>query len=44
VAYPEKFIAPMRADLTQYDVEEARTPEDVDRLLAPDSDTVLMVI
>jgi putative YphP/YqiW family bacilliredoxin len=44
VAYPEQFIAPMRADLTQYGVEEARTPADVDRLLAPESDTVLMVV
>lgn len=32
----------MRADLTRYGVEEARTPADVDRLLA--SDTVLMVV
>jgi putative YphP/YqiW family bacilliredoxin len=34
----------MRADLTQYGVEETRTPEDVDRVLAPGSGTVLMVI
>jgi len=34
----------MRADLTQYGVEEARTPEEVDRLLAPGSGTVLMVV
>lgn len=34
----------MRADLTQYGVEEARTPADVDRLLAPGSGTVLMVV
>jgi putative YphP/YqiW family bacilliredoxin len=34
----------MRADLTQYGVEEARTPADVDRLLAPPSGTVLMVV
>jgi len=33
----------MRADLTRFGVEEARTPEDVDRYLA-DSGTVLMVI
>lgn len=44
MAYPENFIAPMRADLTRYGVEEARTPEDVDRLLTSDSDTVLMVV
>ena len=34
----------MRADLTQYGVEEARTPADVDRLLAPARGTVLMVV
>jgi len=34
----------MRADLTRYDVEEARTPADVDRLLAPARGTVLMVV
>jgi putative YphP/YqiW family bacilliredoxin len=44
VPYPEEFIAPMRRDLTQYGVEEARTPQDVDRLLGPQSGTVLMVV
>jgi putative YphP/YqiW family bacilliredoxin len=34
----------MRADLTQYGVEETRTPAEVDRLLAPENGTVLMVI
>src|ERR1044071_3381916 len=34
----------MRSDLTQYGVEEARTPEQVDQLLGPDSGTVLMVV
>ena len=34
----------MRADLTRFGVEEARTPADVDRLLAPGSGTVLMVV
>jgi len=34
----------MRRDLTQYGVEEARTPEDVDRLLGPGSGPVLMVV
>jgi putative YphP/YqiW family bacilliredoxin len=43
VAYPEQFIAPMRADLTQYGVEEARTPEEVDRLLASGG-TILMIV
>jgi hypothetical protein len=43
VAYPEPLIAPMRADLTRYGVEEARTPADVDRILA-EPGVVLMVI
>ena len=34
----------MRSDLTRYGVEEARTPAEVDRLLAPGSGTVLMVV
>ena len=34
----------MRADLTRYGVEEARTPADVDRLLGPGTGTVLMVV
>src|ERR1700719_3327218 len=44
MSYPEQFLVPMRADLTRYGVEEARTPEDVDKLLAPGSGTVLMVV
>ena len=44
MAHPEHLIAPMRADLTRYGVEEARTPADVDRLLAPGTGTVLMVV
>ncbi|MBZ5604104.1 MAG: BrxA/BrxB family bacilliredoxin [Acidobacteriia bacterium] len=43
MAYPEEFIAPMRADLTRHGVEEARTPQDVDRLLA-EPGTLLMVV
>src|SRR5450755_4962924 len=34
----------MRRDLTQYGVEEARTPQDVDRLLGPGSGPVLMIV
>ncbi len=33
----------MREDLTRHGVEEARTPADVDRVLAPENGTVLMV-
>jgi putative YphP/YqiW family bacilliredoxin len=42
--YPEQLIARMREDLTQYGVEETRTPEEVDRKLAPGSGAVLMVV
>jgi putative YphP/YqiW family bacilliredoxin len=41
--YSEMLIAPMRQDLTRFGLEEARTPSDVDRILAPGSGTVLMV-
>ncbi|MEO8096350.1 MAG: BrxA/BrxB family bacilliredoxin [Acidobacteriota bacterium] len=41
--YPEHLIVPMRADLTRHGVEEARTPEDVDRLIA-EQETLLMVV
>jgi putative YphP/YqiW family bacilliredoxin len=44
VRYPEQLIAIMREDLTQYGVKETRTPEEVDRTLAPNSGSVLMVI
>ncbi len=44
VAYPERFLTPMREDLTRFGVEETRTPEEVDRVLAPGSGTVMMVI
>jgi putative YphP/YqiW family bacilliredoxin len=40
--YSEILIAPMREDLTRHGLEEARTPADVDRLLAAKG-TVLMV-
>ncbi len=42
--YPEQLIAPMRQDLTQYGVEETRTPAEVDRKLGASSGTVLMVV
>jgi putative YphP/YqiW family bacilliredoxin len=41
--YPEHFIAPMRQDLAQYGVAEARTAEEVDKVLSPGSGTVLMI-
>ena len=42
--YPEQLVAPMRADLTQYGVVEARTPEEVNRVLGSGSGNVLMVV
>ena len=44
MTYPEYAIAPMRQELVSYGLEEARTAADVDRLLGPDSGTVLMVV
>lgn len=40
--YPERFIGIMREDLTQYGVEETRTPASVDTALA--TGTVLVVV
>jgi putative YphP/YqiW family bacilliredoxin len=42
--YPEAFIAPMRAELSEAGFVEARQPEDVDRVLSPESGTVLMMV
>lgn len=42
--YPEPLIYPMREELTRHGVEEARTPDDVDRILEPGSGSVLMVV
>ena len=42
--YPEEFLIPMRAELTQHGVLETRTAEEVDELLKPGSGTVLMVV
>ena len=43
MAYPEQFLIPMRADLTQYGVDETRTPAEVDRVL-DENGTVLMIV
>src|SRR5271154_3981550 len=34
----------MRADLARHGVDEARTPQDVDRLLSSENGTVLMIV
>lgn len=44
MTYPEYAIFPMRQELVSFGLEEARTAADVDRLLGPDSGTVLMVV
>ena len=44
MAYSELLIHPMREALTRHGVEEARTIEDVDRILGSDSGHVLMVV
>ncbi len=41
--YAEVLIAPMREDLTRHGVLEARTPEQLDALLGPQSGSVLLI-
>ena len=41
--YSEMLIIPMREDLTKFGVEEARTPADVDRILAAPGTTLMVV-
>jgi putative YphP/YqiW family bacilliredoxin len=43
VAYPEYFVAPMRAELTGLGVEELRTAEAVDEALARKGTTLVVV-
>jgi putative YphP/YqiW family bacilliredoxin len=42
--YPELLITPMREDLTRHGVIETRTPQEVDKILGPNSGTVMMVV
>jgi putative YphP/YqiW family bacilliredoxin len=44
IGYPEGFVAPMRAELTQYGVEELRTPEDVDAAVETTRGTLMIVV
>ena len=44
VAYPEFFVAPMREELTRLGIEELRTPEQVDRLLAQNQGTTMVFV
>ena len=43
MAYPEQFIAPMRAELTQVGARELRSPADVDEAVKS-SGTVMVVV
>ena len=42
--YPEVFIAPMRAELTELGIQETRTPAEVDAVLRVAQGTAMMVI
>lgn len=42
MAYPEQLLIPMRSDLTQYGVQETRTPADLDHAIKQNG-TVLVV-
>ena len=42
--YDERFIAPMRAELTQLGVQELKTAADVDLALKNDDGTTLVVV
>jgi putative YphP/YqiW family bacilliredoxin len=41
--YPEQFIAPMRAELTQLGIDELRTPEQVDAAVQAKGTTLIVV-
>jgi len=43
IPYPEQLVIPMREDLTKFGLEEARTPADVDRILAQPGTTMMVV-
>ena len=42
--YDERFVTPMRQELTQLGVEEMRTPEEVDAKLKDSKGTTLVVV
>ena len=42
--YPEFFVAPMRAELTRFGIEELRTAEDVDRAVTGTTGTLMIVV
>lgn len=42
--YPEFFVAPMRAELTNLGVQELRTPGEVDAAIASTAGTLMIVV
>ena len=42
--YDERFVTPMRQELTQLGVEEMRTPQEVDAKLKASQGTTLVVV
>jgi putative YphP/YqiW family bacilliredoxin len=44
MAYPEFFVAPMRAELLDLGFEELRTPQDVDAAVKDTRGTLLLVV
>ncbi|HEX2203535.1 MAG TPA: BrxA/BrxB family bacilliredoxin [Longimicrobium sp.] len=42
--YDERFVAPMRQELTRLGVQELRTPEEVDQVLAGSAEPTLLVV
>ena len=42
--YPEILIKAMREDLTQFGVEETRTPEELDKVISETKGTVMVVV
>jgi putative YphP/YqiW family bacilliredoxin len=42
--YDEMIVAPMRQELTRLGIQETRTPQEVDAVLAPKKGTVLVVV
>ncbi len=44
MTYPEHFVAPFRAELTQLGVEELRTAADVDAAVRSTSGTLMIVV
>jgi putative YphP/YqiW family bacilliredoxin len=42
--YPETLIKPMREDLTRFGIQETRTPEELDDIVAKTAGTVMVIV